>query len=341
MPPALAVLLASCQSGADVLGYFVDRLDTPASTDSKSVSFTVEPGDNAETIARNLEEKKLVKSASVFRFLVLYYGVDKDLKAGEYELRPSNTSSEVIAKLSHGTVRSTTVTIPEGWRMEEIAQLLEKKGIFEATEFLGVAREGKFEHEFLASRPEQSSLEGFLFPDTYRVPSRFNAEDFINRMLKNFDTRLPAAVRQKAAPQGMSLYEVLTLASIVEREAVLAAERPVIASVFLNRLRAGVRLAADPTVQYALTTSADSVAKNGYWKTELTSADLEVKSPYNTYRNQGLPPGPISNPGLASIMAVLEPATTDYLFFVARSDGSHAFSVTFEEHARNARAQGR
>lgn len=337
----LALLLSSCQSGADVVGYFVEKMDSPASTDSEPVNFTVKPGDNADAIARNLEEKKLIRSASVFRFLVQYYGVDKDLKAGEYELRPNTTSTEIIAKISHGTVRSTTVTIPEGWRMEEVARLLEKKGIFDTKEFLRVAQEGKSDYEFLASRPPGGSLEGFLFPDTYRVPSRFNAGDFINRMLKNFDSRLPAAMRQKASARGMSIYEVVTLASVVEREAVLASERPIIASVFLNRLREGMPLTACPTVQYALTADPDSVAKYGYWKAELTNADLEISSPYNTYRNVGLPPGPISNPGLASIMAVLEPATTDYLYFVAKDDGSHAFSATFEQHARNVRNQNR
>lgn len=335
LPLALVLAFSSCQSGPDMLGSIVEKVDTPASADTKPVNFSVYPGDNAEAIAKRLEEAKLIRSVDLFRFIALYYGVDKDLKAGEYELRSDMTSSEIIARLTRGTVRSTTVTIPEGWRLEEVAQLLEKKGIFESKEFLKVTQEGKFDYEFLASRPPGGSLEGFLFPDTYRVPARFDAEGFINRMLKNFDVRFSPAMRQQASAKGMSIYEVLILASIVEREAVLATERPIIASVFLNRLRQGIPLEADPTVQYALAGNPDSVAKYGYWKTELTKADLEMSSPYNTYRHAGLPPGPISNPGLASIKAVLEPATTDYLYFVAKEDGSHAFSTTLEEHNRN------
>ncbi|MFH1485676.1 MAG: endolytic transglycosylase MltG [Chloroflexota bacterium] len=334
---AFVLAFSSCQSGSDFLGSFVDKMDTPAGTDGKPVDFAVQEGDDAEAIAERLEEKKLIKSASFFRFLTLYYGVDKDLKAGEYELRPNLTSSEIIARLSHGTVRTTAVTIPEGWRMEEVAQLLEEKGVFASKEFLRVAQEGKFDYEFLASRRQGSSLEGFLFPDTYRVPARFKAEAFVGLMLKNFDVRFSFAMRQQASERGMSIYEVLTLASIVEREAVIAAERPIIAGVFLNRLREGMTLSACPTVQYVLGNDAENVARFGYWKSELAVADLELGSPYNTYRHSGLPPGPISNPGLASIKAVLEPTASDYLFFVAKDDGSHAFSITAEEHNRNVR----
>ncbi len=308
-----------------------EDIDAPASDDSTPVIFTVQPGETAATIATRLERQGLIRDAELFRLLLRYYGVDEELEAGEYQLRPNMTMDEIIARLQHGRFKAALVVIPEGWRAEEIAWLLEEKGIVDSDEFMRLVREGAYDYEFLRDRPYGSSLEGYLFPDTYRVPPRFNAADFIDLMLKTFDARFTPQMRQAAAAKGWTIHEVVTLASIVEREAVVASERPIIAGVFINRLEAGMKLDADPTVQYALGYQGEGM----WWKTPLLLEDLEIDSPYNTYLNAGLPPGPICNPGLASIQAVLEPAETDYLYFVAVGDGSHVFARTLEEHNRN------
>jgi UPF0755 protein len=193
------------------------------------------------------------------------------------------------------------------------------------------------DHPLLADRPPGQSFEGYLFPDTYLIADYATPQDLIVGMLNNMAGRLPPDSFDLARQQGLTFYEAITLASIVEREAVLAEERPLIASVFLNRLRAGIPLQADPTVQYAMGYQPDS---EQWWKTPVRLDEYKtVDSPYNTYLNSGLPPGPIASPGLASIMAVLQPAQTDYLFFVCRypncAAGEHVFAATYEEHLQN------
>ena len=253
------------------------------------------------------------------------------------------TSSDSEAK----TIATTTVTTLEGWRCEEVAAALEEAGIVSAEAFLQVVRGGAEalgteDYGFLADRPEGSltDLEGFLFPDTYQFPKDSEAVRVVGTMLQNWDRRVPADMREKAATRGMTLYEVVTLASVVEREAVVDEERPRIAGVYLNRLEREMRLEADPTVQYALGLDAQT----GRWWTPLTIDQVQnTDSPYNTYGVGGLPPGPICNPGLASIRAVVNPEQTDYLYFVANKvagDGSHVFAVTFDEHVGNVQQYG-
>jgi UPF0755 protein len=204
-----------------------------------------------------------------------------------------------------------------------------------------LVQQGRFDYDFLRSRPAGASLEGYLFPDTYQVSPDVTAADLIQRMLRTFDQRVASQMRQQAAARGLTVHQWVTLASIVEREAVIASERPVIASVYLNRLELGMKLDADPTVQYALGYQAQT---RSWWKRPLLLEDLEVKSPYNTYKNPGLPPGPIANPGLASLRAVVEAPDTDYYYFVANKqagDGSHVFARTIEEHQRNIARYGK
>lgn len=310
-----------------------EDIDAPASDDFSPVIFTVQPGETAATIATRLQQQGLIRDAELFRFLLRYYKVDEKLEAGDYQLRPDMTMDEIIARLQHGRFKAALVIIPEGWRAEEIAAFLEERGIVDGQDFMELVHGGSYDYDFLRDRPQGSSLEGYLFPDTYRVPPRFNAADFIDLMLETFDARFTPEMHQVAASRGMAIHEVVTLASIVEREAVVASERPIIASVFINRLHAGMKLDADPTVQYAL---GYQDGEGTWWKRSLqVPEDLQVDSPYNTYLHAGLPPGPICNPGVASIQAVLEPAQTDYLYFVAMGDGSHAFAETLEEHNRN------
>ena len=314
------------------LQYRQGDLVRPASDDDTPVTFVVEPGESATVIAARLEELGLVTDGELFRLFMRYHKIDADLEAGEYVLRPNMTMAEIAETLQHARIEEVTVTIPEGWRAEQIAQMLTRENIVDGNEFLALVRRGQFDYSLLHDRPEGSSLEGFLFPETYRIPAQAKAEDLIERMLSTLDERFTPEMRRLAAERGMTIYEVLTLASIVEREAVMAEERPLIASVFLNRLEQGMNLQADPTVQYAKGYDATT----GQWWAPVTPEDWErVDSPYNTYLYPGLPPGPICSPGLSAIQAVLDPADTEYLFFLAKGDGSHAFATTYEEHLQN------
>lgn len=310
-------------------------LDSPASSDTTAFVFTINPGETAATIAPRLQREGLVADSQLFLYLVRYRGVDAQLEAGEYELRPNMTMEEIIETLQHGRLREVSVTIPEGKRAEEVAALLEERGVVDGATLLALVRDGSSGYDFLSDRPADAppSLEGFLFPETYRIPIDYDAAQILDLMLVTFGDRFSPEMRQAAGERGLSIHEVVTLASIVEREAVVAEERPIIASVYLNRLEQGMYLQSDPTVQYALGYQEDAAQ---WWKIPMSlEEDVQVDSPYNTYMYPGLPPGPICNPGLASMQAVLEPADTTYLFFFSKFDGSHAFADTYEEHLRN------
>ena len=302
--------------------------------DSRERTFIVESGQTVTQVAYYLQTVGLVVDAELFRRLVQYLGVERDIEAGVFSLRPSMTMEEIARQLQHGRLPTVTVTVPEGWRAEQVAELCEEAGVTSAQAFVQVVLQGRSEYEFLGDRPPGSpaSVEGFLFPDTYQLPLDTTPGRVIDIMLQNWDRRVPPELRSKAADLGFSLYDVVALASIVEREAVLAEERPLIASVYLNRLQIDMYLQADPTVQYAK--GYDQEAE--HWWSPVTQEEYSsVDSPYNTYLNPGLPPSPICNPGLASMRAVLEPTPSEYLFFLHKGDGSHAFAVTYEEHLRN------
>ena len=219
--------------------------------------------------------------------------------------------------------------------MEEIADHLEQEGIVSKAAFLAAARDGARD---LVANASTRSVEGYLFPDTYFFPTdSVDATEVVERLTSTFHTRFPQDLRGEAAAKRLTLHELVTLASIVERETVVPEELPHVAGVLLNRWRAGLRLEADPTVQYALASRPEHVSTFGYWKTDLTVTDLEIDSPYNTYIVFGMPPGPIANPGLGALMAVLHPLPTEHYYFAARQDGTHAFAATLEEHIRNIR----
>lgn len=299
---------------------------------SEPVLVLVNDGDSAAAIGERLEEKGVIASAFLFRVLVSLQGYDGRLKAGDYEFDQGMAVTQVISRIVAGRTKPLLVTIPEGRRIEEVAALLERAGVVKAGDFFQ-ALSASYDLDFLKEIPQGQGIEGYLFPDTYQFSRRVTPRDVIETMLKNFDKRFSPELRQEAAKQGLSLHEVVTLASIVEREAVVPEERPLIAGVFLNRLRQGMRLEADPTVQYALGCSLE----NGCWKQELTLRNLNIASAYNTYVIYGLPPGPIASPGLDSLLAVVRPADTAYLFFVAKGDGSHIFATTMAEHMENVR----
>jgi UPF0755 protein len=311
-----------------------DQINSPASDDSTPIPFTIESGETAIGIATRLQEMGLIKDVALFRRFLQYHGLDASLEAGEYQLRRNMTMREVAEALQHSQVQEITVTIPEGWRAEQVADLLTAENIMDGSMFLAAVRQGvAIEHPLLADRPPGAGFEGYLFPETYRLPLDATPEDLLLRMLDTMQDRLPISWEGMAAGQGLTFYQVLTVASIVEREAVVPEERPTIASVYLNRVEAAMYLNADPTVQYAMGYQPDA---GQWWKTPVTLEEYQsVNSPYNTYLYPGLPPGPICGAGADSILAVLQPAQTPDLYFVARGDGGHVFAETLEEHQGN------
>jgi UPF0755 protein len=310
-----------------------DGLLTRPGEQSGERDFTIAPGEGVATLSARLEQAGLVRDADAFRAYLIYSGLDTSIQAGEYRLNPALTSMQIAQRLQDATPAQVKFVILPGWRMEEVAASLSRSGLdITPDEFLAVARDPRAGADFL---PAGASAEGFLFPDQYTLPRAMRAEQLVDLLVNHFALALTPEMRDGFARQGLNVYEAVTLASIVQREAVEEDEQPVIASVFLNRLEAGMHLGADPTVQYALGLDPDT---NSWWKSPLLLDDLTIDSPYNTYANTGLPPGPIASPSLSALQAVASPAQTTYYFFRARCDGSgrHAFAETFEEQLENA-----
>lgn len=323
------------------IGLYLDanatELERPAGQSSAPIRFVVEPGESVADIASRLQEAGLVSDGELLRRYLQYHGLDAGIEAGEFTLRQSMTIPEIGQALQQAQRPEQVVTIREGLRLEEVAETVADQTTVLQEEFIALAAAGwrevglAAEFSFLADLPEDATLEGFLFPDTYRLPEQATATDLLRRMLETFDARVTPEVRRAAADQGLTLYDLVNLASIVEREAVLENERPIIAGVFQNRLSDGWLLESCPTVQYGLGQAGD-------WWPSLTLDHLELDVPSSTYRRPGLPPNPICSPGLASIQAAAYPADTEYYFFLAdctQNDGSHRFSVTAEEHMIN------
>ncbi|HEY3061359.1 MAG TPA: endolytic transglycosylase MltG [Chloroflexota bacterium] len=321
-----------------MLGTIADPLAPMDPADGSKQVVSVPQGATAADIGTDLQQRGLVRSSLVFRFAVEQAGVGSSLAAGEYELSRSMSTPEIIQVLARGQVkRGLVATIPEGWRSEQIADRLEATGVSSRDEFLrAISSPLSVPGVSVLGDPPPQRLEGYLFPETYEVTARVPGSRAAELMVRMFQQRLGSTLR--STDTELTPYQVITLASIVEREARQPSERAIIAGVYLNRLAAGLPLQADPTVQYAIATRDGAQASTyDYWKTELTESDLQVDSPFNTYRYPGLPPGPICNPGEASIRAVVQPARTEFLYFVATTDGSgtHLFARTLDEHNVN------
>ena len=299
------------------LGLF---LVTPREKTGKEEVFIVREGLPLREITTELQDRRLIKNKTLFMLWARLMGYSRQIKAGEYALSPTMSPVEILEKLRKGMIMTHPVTIPEGFNMEQIALLLEEKGLVDKEAFLGLAKDPATVRRFGVSGP---SLEGYLYPDTYHFGRGVSSMSILETMVHHF-WEVVRPYTKSLDKAGLEMEEVVILASIVEKETGLAEERPTIASVFLNRLKRGMRLASDPTVIYGL----DAFDGN------LRKADLSKKTPYNTYVIRGLPPGPIANPGLESIKAVIFPEQTDYLYFVSKNDGSHHFSKTLSEHNR-------
>ncbi len=320
------------------LQYRSEAINSPPSDDPTPVPFTVDIGETAVSIANKLEVQGFITDPDLFRRFLSYNGLDASLEAGDYELRRNMNMREIAEALQKANFEEVSITLPEGLRAEEIAELLGENDIMNSEVFLEFVRRGSgIEHPLLADKPASASYEGYLFPDTYRLPVNAKPEDLITRMLDNMASKIPANAVAMAGGQGYSFFEILTVASIVEREAVIPSERPTIASVYLNRIAQGMYLQADPTVQYAMGYQLET---DQWWKTPVTLEEYsEVNSPFNTYLNPGLPPGPIANPGASSINATLQPEQTNFLFFMGcGGEGAHLFAQDFATHEANVAA---
>ncbi|HSM58792.1 MAG TPA: endolytic transglycosylase MltG [Candidatus Sulfomarinibacteraceae bacterium] len=325
-------------------GYLAARatdLGGPAGSGAQPLPFVISPGQSANEIAEDLSQVGLLDDSELFINYLRYHGLDSELEAGTYLVDPQATIPELAMSLTQSYAQEVELRFLEGWRAEEMAAYLNTitPAAIDGDMFLDIVQRRRpitlDAYAFADAVGSDGSLEGFLFPDTYRVPLDADADFLVRQMLNNFDNRVTAEMRAAYAAQGLSLREAVTLASIVERETPLPSERPLVAAVFYNRLEQGMRLQADPTVQYAVGFDEES---QSWWKSPLTQADLDFDSPYNTYLYEGLPPSPIANPGQIALQAVAEPQQSAFLYFVAdceAANGAHLFSETYAEHVQN------
>lgn len=293
--------------------------------------FVISSGESAAKIGENLAKEGLIKNSFYFKFYLWKSGMKGSIKAGEYSLSSGMSIPEIVDIISKGKVveKETTVLIPEGLTSIEIEQILVDNDLIQKGQFKEVVDGNSlnryYKYEFLNNKPKEANLEGYLFPDTYKFYKKTTAEEIIEKILSNFDKKFDSEIRAETARQGKSIFEVITLASIVQEEANGAEDMKVVAGIFENRLAIGKPLEADSTINFI----------TGKKMPQALYSDLENLSPYNTYKNAGLPPGPIDNPGLDAIKAVLWPKKTDYLYFLHAPDGTAYYGKTYEDHLRN------
>ncbi|MBI2448562.1 endolytic transglycosylase MltG [Candidatus Microgenomates bacterium] len=297
----------------------------PYAKEGTAQNFSVQAGQNIKIVSANLEKAGLIKSASTLSRYAKKIKADTKIKVGEYSFSPSMTPKSILSALVAGDREEVWITIPEGWRIDQIASYLEKEGLVKARDFENIAKVKNFsDYPFLYGLSGNATLEGYLFPDTYRIFADADISDIIKVMLDNFGNKVTTDMIDKAGRIGLTLHEFVTLASIVDKESAHSADTDKIASVYYNRLNQKMPLQSDATITY-ITRRPDA---------RPTFDETREKSPYNTYLNSGLPPGPVGNPGLAALSATLNPAETNYLFFVSR-DGRAYFATTYEEHLLN------
>ena len=288
------------------------------------INVKIREGNSTAEIADKLAEKGVIKSKWKFRILARLRGYDDKLRPGSYTFTADMEDDEVFAKLLTGEKRLIKFTIPEGFGVKEIAERLQSLDLADKDEFLKAAVDFAPYDYMKKHKDVHYAAEGFLFPDTYSVESDMELDEIMKLMAQNFDERLSSGLRKRAAEMNLSIYDLITLASLVEREVRFPEDRPIVAQVLLKRLKLNMPLQTDATLQYLMDTP----------KEDVSIEDTQIDSPYNTYQHMGLPPGPIANPGMASITAVLHPAETDYLYFVADRRGHNHYATTYEEHIK-------
>lgn len=319
------VLFAAIMGGAAAFSMYA-RINEPYRGFEGTEQFVDIPtGAGSRAIGDRLAAAGVVRDPWTFRVALYLSRQGRHLKAGEYRFDQAMTPREVIDKIARGDVFVIPVTFPEGLTIAEMARIFEDHGLGTASSFVEATKDVSAVRDL---DPLAKDLEGYLFPETYSMSRQMDAARLVHQMVAGFEHALSPGIREAAAARHLSIRELVTLASIVEKETAKAEERPLVAAVYSNRLRIGMALQCDPTVIYALTRARR-------YDGNIHKADLSFDSPYNTYRYPGLPPGPIASPGRASIEAASQPATVDYLYFVSRNDGSHEFARTLDEHNRN------
>ena len=298
--------------------------DQPADPGAESITLKIDQGEGFGAVATKLHSKGLFKHPGKFKLIARYKGYDKKIRAGEYELSAAMSPREILQKLVSGKVRLYRLTIPEGYTLQQTAAAVAKAGLCTTSEFSSAAADPKL---IAALGIPVKNLEGYLYPDTYFFPGGVTGLEIARAMTERFNTVFTPEWKKRAADLKMSVHEIVTLASIIEKETGAQFERPLIASVFHNRLKRKMRLETDPTVIYGIPNF------NG----NLTRKDLTTPTPYNTYVIRGLPPGPIANPGAKAIEAALYPADTKYLFFVSKKNRTHQFSTNIKDHNKAVR----
>ncbi len=294
-----------------------------ASTTGEKFVIVVKPGMGANGIGNLLYEQGAIKSVFLFQMISKMQGMESSLQAGEYVINKNMTMQQIVAMLSKGETIYQQITIPEGYTTEQIAKLLQEKQLGNAAIFKKISQHFVPYSYMVNTNPNVVyKAEGYMFPNTYRISKGATEEQILSMMTSQFDKQFTENMRARANEMKLSIKDVIILASLVEKEAQLPADRPIIAGVFLNRLKLDMPLQSCATIQYIL----------GYPKAELSIQDTEISSPYNTYQHMGLPPGPIANPGIEAIKAVLYPEKTAYIYFVADKQGAHHFSKTYDEH---------
>ena len=326
---AAGLVLLVLAAGATLAGVAVrDRVYDPYRGFAGSEQFVViAPGTGTGAIRRSLVESGIVRDELTFRAALWWTGRALDLQAGEYRFDRPLGAVDVVERIASGDVFTRPITFPEGLTIEEMAEIFESRGFGAAADFEAAAANPSLVR---AVDDEAVDLEGYLFPETYSLPRDTPASRLVAMMVDRFLTTFVDQWRRAAVEQGLTVRQVVALASLVEEETGAPEERPVVAAVYRNRLRIGMLLQADPTVVYAMRLA-------GTYAGNIRRTDLAMDSPYNTYRYAGLPPGPIAAPGAAALAAVLTPADVNYLYFVSRNDGTHAFARTLAEHNRNVR----
>ncbi len=309
-----------------ILGYnWVDhQLHQPANPGNSKVRFVVPQGATFHEVADTLHRVGLIDSVTVFDLYARYKHLDRNIQAGAYDLSRNLNMIQILTALQTAVPDEVFVTIPEGYTIKKTAAALDKGGVIKGSDYIALAIQGQFKYDFLGDLPPGASLEGFLFPDTYLVPRNGTAKDLIKLQLDNFKKQWDDTRKSQAVQRKLNALQILTIASMIEREARFQEDRPLVASVIYNRLAAGWALQIDATVLYA----------KGVWQSSVTKEDRMVQSPYNTYLHTGLPPGPIANPGIKAIDAALQPANTGYFFYLSDPQGHNHYAKTNEEFAR-------
>lgn len=316
-----ALILALAGAGV----WVTRRVSEPFAAFTGETFVEIPQGESTAGIGRRLVAAGVIRDTPTFRLALRWHARGRSLKAGEYRFSEPASPASVIDRLARGDVFLLTLTFPEGLTVDEMSRLFEQSGLGRADAFVKATRDpGPIE----ALDPRADTLEGYLFPDTYHLPRGIDAGALVDRMVRRFKTVFDEDLQRKASETGLTVRQIMAIAALVEKETARADERPLVAAVYRNRLRIGMPMQADPTVIYAL-------KRAGRWNGNIRKGDLAFDSPYNTYRYAGLPPGPIASPGKAAIEATITPAAVDYLYFVSRNDGSHAFSSTLEAHNRN------